>query len=228
MLPFIIIPLLLIVGSYVAWLISASIRNDKLLKSVTAPDRGHAGERRLLLKLLKLGIPPTSIYHDVYLHYATGRWTQIDCVVMLETCVLVIEHKDYKGWIYGNCQHRQWTQVFNYGKKKYKFYNPIFQNQQHIRALQSQVNWPIGIPVQSVIIFSDHCKLKRINQLPNNVWLGYEHNFLEQITSFQRNKSRLTSADMETLTTILQQGVRHGNHPTIVASHRQQIRGRVK
>ena len=77
--------------------------------------------------------------------------------------LFVIESKNYSGWIFGNEKQRQWTQTLpiSYGRShKEYFYNPILQNQTHIRALRLLIN--DNIPIYSIIAFSDNCTLKKV------------------------------------------------------------------
>ena len=82
----------------------------------------------MVLKILKSGIKPTAIYHDLYLDNGNEKYSQIDLVVATKVGIVVFEVKEYSGWIFGNQNQRNWTQLLAYGKQKYYFYNPIFQN----------------------------------------------------------------------------------------------------
>ena len=64
-----------------------------------------------------------------------NKSSQIDHIIINRTGVFVIETKNYSGYIYGNENQHEWTQVLQYGKIKNKFYNPILQNKTHIYAL---------------------------------------------------------------------------------------------
>ena len=59
---------------------------------------------------------------------------QIDHVVVSRKGIFVLETKNYTGWIFGNENSQNWTQVIY--KRKEKFYNPIWQNFDHIQALK--------------------------------------------------------------------------------------------
>ena len=110
-------------------------QNMKLLCSVSSPYRGTRAERRLVIRMLRRGVHPNVIFHDLYLQKRNGEFSQIDIVVAIPQGLLAIEVKDYSGWLFGNEKQRYWTQVLNYGKEKYRFYNPIMQNAGHIKAL---------------------------------------------------------------------------------------------
>ena len=112
------------------------IKNIKLLKTVTNLNRGTRSERKMILKILKSGIKPTAIFHDLYLNNGNGQYSQIDVIVATKVGIVVFEIKEYGGWIFGNENQRNWTQILAYGKRKYQFYNPILQNKKHIDDLK--------------------------------------------------------------------------------------------
>lgn len=64
--------------------------------------------------------------------------TQIDHLVISVYGIFVIETKFHKGWIFGNTNKEYWTQ--NIWGQKYSLYNPVFQNQSHIRFLLRKYN----------------------------------------------------------------------------------------
>ncbi len=75
--------------------------NRKLLESVTQLYRGTDSEKDLVLKLLKYKIHPKAIFHDLYIKKGDRNFSQIDLVVATKVRILVIEVKDYSGWIFG-------------------------------------------------------------------------------------------------------------------------------
>ena len=76
-------------------------QNMKLLRSVSTPNRGTRAERRLVIKMLRMGVHPKAIFHDLYLHKRNGEFSQIDIVVATPQGLLAIEVKDYSGWLFG-------------------------------------------------------------------------------------------------------------------------------
>lgn len=100
--------------------------------------------------------------HNIYPPKKNGKPTEIDLVFIHETGIYVIESKNYSAWIYGNGDHKNWTQVFP-NRKKYPFYNPIKQNETHIRALQHVIP---NVPTEAytnLVVFSEPCELKKIH-----------------------------------------------------------------
>lgn len=64
------------------------------------------------------------------------KTVQIDHIFINKNGIFLIETKNYRGRIYGEENAQNWTQVLNYGKSKFKLYNPIKQNKSHIFYLK--------------------------------------------------------------------------------------------
>lgn len=90
--------------------------------------------------------------------------TQIDCLTLSPQGIFVFESKDYVGYIYGRGNDRYWTQVTQYGQAKYRFYNPLQQNQTHIRALRRILG--ADYPIYSVVVFGPDATLRDISGVP--------------------------------------------------------------
>lgn len=144
--------LVFILLSVVSILVYSEFKDRELLKTVTNLNRGTRSERKMVLKFLKSGIKSTAIFHDIYLNNGNGKYSQIDLVVATKVGIVVIEVKEYSGWIFGTENQINWTQILAYGKRKYKFYNPILQNKKHIEDLKKFYNFE-NIPVFSMIVF---------------------------------------------------------------------------
>ena len=154
-------------------------RERELISSVTSLSRGTNSELFLILQLLKSGIPPVTIFHDLIIKKKNNEFSQIDLVLVTSEGIIVIEVKDYSGWIYGSGNNTNWTKVLSYGKKKYKFYNPIKQNQNHIVQLRKKLKQFEKIPFFSVIVFFGDCELKEINYVPKGTYLVKPHRVFE-------------------------------------------------
>src|SRR5574344_1606849 len=160
-------------------------KNVQLLLTVTDLDRGTPSERRLVLKLLKSGIPADHIFHDLYVQNPNNTFSQIDLVIITETGIIVFEVKDYSGWLFGKGNQSQWTQVLDFGNQKFRFYNPVMQNAKHITDLKKYLPQTKDIPFYSVIIFYGNCALKNISLIPKETFVAksYEiNNIMDIIT----------------------------------------------
>lgn len=189
--------------------IYVKLKNRKLIKSVTSFSRGEKSERKLVLKLLKFGINPKAIFHDLYIRKPSGNYTQVDVVVATKVGIIVFEVKDYSGWIFGNEYQRYWTQLLAFGKEKHRFYNPIMQNDGHVKAIRQCLHQNVGIPIYSVVVFFGKCKLKKISYNANNTFVIRSRSvrkilnkILNQPTANFGNKYEI----MELFTTSVQNG----------------------
>ncbi|MEI9954801.1 MAG: nuclease-related domain-containing protein [Ferruginibacter sp.] len=160
-------------------LIIKEIRDKKLLKKVTKQNRGTRTERDLVLRFLKYGIPAQTIFHDLYIKNFNGNFSQIDLVVATKVGIIVLEVKDYSGWIFGSAHNSQWMQILAYGKRKYRLYNPIMQNSKHISDLKKQLRQFETIPFYSIVVFYGNCELKDINFVPKGTFIVKSNRALE-------------------------------------------------
>lgn len=123
-------------------------------------NKGKQGEY-LTYECLKNIIGYNKFLFNIYLPDYKGSTIEVDLIIIHPTGIYVIESKNYSGWIFGNENDTYWTQSFQNGKK-IKFYNPVKQNQGHIKYLQSYLYEYPPINYTSVIAFSDRCELKKI------------------------------------------------------------------
>ncbi len=187
-------------------------RNVRLLKTVTSFKRGTKSERKLVLKLLKIGIHPQTIFHDLIIEKRNGKSSQIDLVVATTEGIIVIEVKDYGGWIYGNCSHTRWTQVLAFGKRKYRFYNPIKQNTSHIKTLKKQLVQFENITFYSIIVFYGKCELKEIDYVPKSTYLVKPHRIKQVLKIIKKENDPATYTDKREILKFLQNAVSLGSN----------------
>ena len=194
-------------------------QNVKLLRSVSTPDRGTRAERRLVVKMLRRGVHPKAIFHDLYLQKRNGEFSQVDIVVATPQGLLAIEVKDYSGWIFGHGYHQYWTQVLAYGREKYRFYNPILQNQGHIDALRKKLKSHGNLPIWSIIVFYGNCQLRDINSIPANTFVIKPYNIHKIISSILTNNPTITDDVKIATSQILKEAVYNGSDPALRAEH---------
>lgn len=118
---------------------------------------GKKGELIVKLRLRMLSSERYKVINNLFISNH-GQTSQIDHVVVSEYGIFVIETKNYKGWIYGGANSDYWTQNI-YGNK-YQLYNPLQQNQSHIKALKYLLkDMPSNVFV-SIVAFSRKATLK--------------------------------------------------------------------
>jgi len=119
--------------------------------------KGYYGEYLVFKKLYPELTGCCKILMNLQIPAGDGKTTEIDLLLIHETGLYVFEMKHYKGTIYGKASDQKWTQYFRTAPNSH-FYNPILQNQYHIKALQKM--FP-NIPIHSLIVFtSPECDLR--------------------------------------------------------------------
>ena len=200
-------------------------RDKKLLETVTKSNRGTRTERDLVLKLLKHRIPAQTIFHDLYLKKYSGDFTQIDLVVVTEVGIIVFEVKDFSGWIYGNGNQSQWTEVLAYGKRKYRFYNPIMQNNKHIKDLKNQLKQFENIPFYSIVVFYGDCLFKDVSFIPKGTFLLKSKRVLEVIKIITKKNEPVQYMDKNEVIRELKKAVQNGENVETQIQHIENIKG---
>ncbi len=178
--------------------------------------RGKKGELSVRMWLKLLSSDQYKIINDLLIS-SHGHTSQIDHVVVSEYGIFVIETKNYSGWIYGSANSDQWTQNI-YGDK-YQLYNPILQNQGHIRALRNLLkDIPSGFFI-SIVAFSRNATLK--NQYLNNV--VYWNQINDLIRSYEQK--RLSSEQVQRVyNTLLSANI---DSKDARKQHIQNVRGQI-
>lgn len=200
------------------------VRDKKLLETVTKSNRGTKTERDLILKLLKYGIPAQTIFHDLYVKRFNSDFSQIDLAVVTKAGIIVFEVKDFSGWIFGNGQHTQWTKVLAFGKRKFRFYNPIMQNNKHITEIRKKLKQFENIPFYSVVVFYGDCVLKDINFVPNGTFLVKAARVLEVLNIILSKNEFAPYTDKFEVVRVLKEAVHNGNNKAIQTQHIENIK----
>lgn len=120
--------------------------------------KGTIGELNVIRELLYI-FPKSQVFSNVYVTTESGT-TEIDIVVLDKTGLYVIESKNYSGFITGNIRSKTWKYI-HFNKSPYHFYNPIWQNNAHIKSLQQNLNLKKSDFV-SYIVFGEKSKLGTI------------------------------------------------------------------
>ncbi len=136
-------------------------------------DVGEYGERLTEEELVLAGFVGYNgkIVKNLYVPKDDGDTTEIDVLYICRKGIVVIESKNYSGWIFGRERDQFWTATLRNGEKN-RFYNPVMQNWSHIRWLRKFLEAEgKEIPMFSVIAFSERCALKKIDVYSSNVYV---------------------------------------------------------
>lgn len=120
-----------------------------------------------------------------------GRTTEIDILMLHERGILVIESKNYSGWIFGSADQKNWTQVFKGGAKE-RFYNPMKQNRSHINALCNHLGLEESAFV-SLIVFSERCELKKVPANTPEVHILQRQHLVRKVNQVLEGRERFFS-----------------------------------
>lgn len=132
------------------------------------------------------------VLKNIYVPYR-DKTSEIDLLMIHEKGIFVFESKNYSGWIFGNASQLNWTQSLQNGEKHH-FYNPIRQNQTHIKALSEYLNMPIS-SFTSYIVFSERCSLKSVPEDTNQVIIVRRPNMLKKLRAHLRSSVNLYSPE---------------------------------
>lgn len=142
---------------------------------------------------------------NVYIPKDDGTTSEIDVLYITKKGIFVIESKNYSGWIFGDEHSQYWTASLP-NKQKNRFYNPIKQNQSHIKWLNNYLK-DDSIPLHSIIAFSERCTLKKVPDVAgvsivnrDELFLALKKVWAEQQDSLTEEKVKELKNHLSTLT----------------------------
>ena len=191
----------------------------ELYEMITSSDRGTPSERYLVSNLLSSGFKPTAIYHDLIVESGNGKTTQIDIIVATDVGLIVIEVKDFTGWIFGKGNQDYWTQVSGYGKYRNRFYNPFKQNTGHIKALRRLSPQMATLPMFSLVVFAGDCELKDVTFIPHDCYLATFYRSIEAIYDIIESYPPIHYTDRWEVANILKAAVERGGNTYLQEQH---------
>lgn len=129
-----------------------------ILKAKYPSIKGKIGEKRVSLSLLWLPKDQYIVLNDLFFKFGEYS-TQIDHIIVSIYGIFVIETKNYKGWIFGNSNKDHWIQ--NIWGNEYTLYNPIYQNESHIRFLEKNFSEirDVSDKIYPIVVFLNASRL---------------------------------------------------------------------
>lgn len=117
-----------------------------------AERKGQMGEAIVQDILSRLGNEYINL-HDIMIQGSSGRTSQIDHIVLSPYGIFVLETKAYNSYVKGYEDAKNWIQFLKNGQR-HEFYNPIKQNEGHIKALRTVLNDTTDSrPFVSIVVF---------------------------------------------------------------------------
>lgn len=158
---------------------------------------GIVGEYSIYNQLKKYEKNGEKFLFNLYIPTNNNKTTEIDIVMISSIGIFVFESKNFSGWIFGKEKLPTWTQSFHIGKgktKKKHFYNPIMQNEYHIKYLKNIIG--NNIKTYSIIVFSDSCILKKLNKsIDSKNHVIYLHQLNKLITKIYKKEQKILSQE---------------------------------
>ncbi|MFG1481483.1 NERD domain-containing protein [Halobacteriovorax sp. HFRX-2_2] len=126
--------------------------------------KGLRGENKTALQMrLFLNNEEYHRIHNIIIPSSNGT-TQLDHIVISKYGVFIIETKSHKGWIFGDENQKNWTQVLY--KRKFSFQNPLRQVYRQKKVLSEFLSLDES-KIFPIIYFNGKCTIK--TYLPDNV-----------------------------------------------------------
>lgn len=153
-------------------------------RRIIRQNQGESSVRKVIVENFES--PNYHLLNNITIPIQDGT-TQIDHILISTKGVFVVETKNYSGWIFGNEQSRQWTQVIY--RVKSRFQNPIHQNYKHLKAIQDLLEFLPKEQIHSVVVFAGNAEFK--TPIPKGVvYLGqlvdYIQDYKDEVISFNR------------------------------------------
>jgi len=86
------------------------------------------------------------------------KTTEVDHLVISAFGIFCIETKSHSGSIYGSAINKEWNQYL--GEKTFHFYNPIFQNETHVKALSHLLSHKLKAKIHNYVVFPNTEKVR--------------------------------------------------------------------
>ena len=136
--------------------------------------------------------------------------------------IIVFEVKDFGGWIYGKGNQTKWTQVLAYGNEKYRFYNPIMQNNTHIKQLRQKLKE--NVPFYSVIVFYGDSELRDISFIPKGTFVTKWYRVIDVVSKIIQENPLASYKNKHRAVEILKEAVAKGDELGIESQHIENIK----
>lgn len=154
-------------------------------------DKGKYGEYQTYLSLRQFEADGCKLLFNVYIPKGNNKTTEIDVLLISPKGIFVFECKNYSGWIFGDESQSRWTQTLPQGRgrshKEY-FYNPIRQNAWHIAHLKKLLG--NHTTMQSIIVFSNRCTLKKITVRSDDVTVTKNYNVANVVSEIHNQSQK--------------------------------------
>jgi Nuclease-related domain len=170
-------------------------------------NRGEALLSRAVLS--NFASPDYHLLNHVTLRVNNGT-TQVDHILVSRFGVFVVETKDYRGWLFANESQPHWTQVLFHWR--FRFQNPIVQNQRHVLAVQRLLDFLPSDAIKSAVVLTGDAEFK--TEIPRGVFrvpefIGYIRGHSNEVMSLNRVQFCVGRLETERLAVTRKTDVEH-------------------
>ncbi|TVP85459.1 MAG: NERD domain-containing protein [Acholeplasmataceae bacterium] len=144
---------------------------------------------KLLEKELTQNYPEAKIFRNVRCPRHDGSSTQIDLIMLDESGIYVFEAKNLSAKISGNWAEDNMTLYYESGQTFEKYYNPIKQNENHIKALSSILGVNIDEFI-NIVVLGEKTFYENRDNVPLNTSITKIKN-LHKTIKFHKNRSKV-------------------------------------
>jgi hypothetical protein len=124
---------------------------------------------------------------NIMLPDGTGNFVHFDYLLLTPKGVIVVDIKDYTGFLFGGENMDQWTQMIK--RKSYKFENPLHHNQTRVAVVKNMVG---NVPVLGYVVFTN------VGRFPKGSPVNtYMLDNIREDTGLKRDKSKLSSSFLQ-------------------------------
>ena len=157
------------------------------------PEReGEEGEK-LLYNIINNNLSNDDrIIRNLYLEFDDGKYSQVDMLCITKQGIIVVESKNFDGWIYGNENSKYWMQIIYNARSQ--FFNPVRQNNIHISVLKKIIKK--YIQCYSVIAFSDVCEFKDVKVYSKGIYVCHYSDIPNIILNIKCKDAVLSDGDI--------------------------------
>lgn len=139
---------------------------------------GAVGEKHVQWELSRLPYE-YRVLSDLLLPRSNGQTSQIDHVVVSQYGVFMVEIKNYHGSVTGRGNDKHW--LHQVGLERHTFYNPIWQNQGHIRTLRNLIGDDEPSLYVNLVVFGNGARLS----VQSTEWVGHVDELRDVVESYQ-------------------------------------------
>lgn len=97
----------------------------------------------------------------IYFYEQVKQSSQLDHIIVSPYGIFVIETKNHKGMIFGDINGKVWTETFL--STHHTFYNPVHQNEQHLRYLSQYTSIGRQNMVGLIVFTNPQADLQHVN-----------------------------------------------------------------